>query len=484
MATQKSDKAKSEGAVEIIIVLFAVVIGLGGVVWIFASNRIVWASLSPMLTIGSIWKWLPLDFTTLKWNELVHQVTEFARAPSEVSIFSWVGFINTALLPLSALFFLAYIPGIGYIVLRKKSNVARKITPDMLLAHTLKTFTGIAPVLKIRKQIVENKLKEWREQISPEEVFSGRAGNRSMIASGEFDRDVARDYFIGISGKKAAPDGRAWSRMLGWQIVNLTKDRKSAKPVVFPDRLSNEGKALMGLWAAVAFGGDEGKKEYSKYKDLLNLAAYGSPTGLTNLTVAEPLFKKYRTNKDVMQLFAVHHWEHTFLFSLMEIAQRRGRYTSADILWLRPANRVMFFSLNSCGAKVPHAEAASTFSQLGYERTCAALETLPLIRQEDGELIHAISIERCVDGLKADYEHWKISTDDNKDWWTNQKLWKTRDAAITRALAESRKMMTPPEPPGEDAAFDKQQAAARAKIEEDDKNALNGEFGAMFGDPS
>jgi hypothetical protein len=482
MATQKSDKAKNEGAVEIIAVFFAVMVGLGGVIWLFASNRIVWASLSPLLGVGSMWKWLPFDFSILHWNSLVQQATEFAKSPSDVSVFSWIGFVNAALLPLSIFFFLVYLGAISYVAFRKRSNVARKINPDMLLAHTLKTFTGIAPVLKIRKQIVENKLKEWREQVSPEEVFSGKVGNRSMVASGEFDKDVARDYFTGISGKKGSPDGRAWSRMLGWQVVHLVNDRKSAKPVVFPDRLSSEGKALMGLWAAVAFGGDDGKKEYSKYKDLLNMAAYGSPTGLTNLTVAEPLFRKYRTNKDVMQLFAVHHWEHTFLFALLEIAQRRGRYTTADVLWLRPANRVMFVSLNSCGSKAPHTESASTFSQFGYERMCAQLEVLPLVRQEDGEMIHVVSIERCVDGLKADYEHWKVSTDDNKDWWTNQNLWKSRDAAITRALAESRKLVVPPEPPGEDAEFDKQQAAARAKIDADEKSSLDGEFSTIFGE--
>lgn len=479
MATQRSEKAKNESAPEIILVLFAVVFGLGGIIWIFASSRIVWASLSPMLTVGSIWKWIPIDFNLLRWNALVYQATEFSKSPSEVSVLKWLEFVDSALLPLSCIFFLIYFAVISYVLMRKRSNVARKISPDMLLAHTLKTFTGIAPVLKIRKKIVDNKLNEWREQVSPEDVFSGKAGNRSMVASGEFDRDVARDYFIGITGK-GAPDGRAWSRMLGWQLVNLPKDRKAVKPVVFTDRLSNEGKALMGLWAAVAFGGDDGKKEYSKYKDLLNLAAYGSPTGLTNLTVADSLFQKYRTNKDVMQLFAIHHWEHTFLFSLLEIAQRRGRYTTADILWLRPANRVMFFSLNSCGSKVPHTEAASTFSQLGYERLCATLEMLPLVRNEDGELIHAISIERCVDGLKSDYEHWKISTDDNRDWWSNKNLWKARDAAITRALAEASKLMTPGESPGPDSDFDKQQSLAREKIEEEEKSVLKDEFDSIL----
>ena len=467
------NKSEQESAMEIVGVFAACIFVFIALIWLFASNRIVWNSLSPMLFFGSVWRWIPSDFTYSQWNNLVNTAIQFSRNPGEVSIFDWNAFVSLALLPLAILSFVSYLPFCGWLLLRKRSQVTRRISPDMLLNHTLSTFTGIAPVLAIRKKIVDNKLKEWRVQYTPEEVFNGSAGNRSMVVTGEFDRDTATEYFMGVKPGSMVKGKLIHSKTLGRQLVDLTVDR-TGKPIVFTDRFSEEGKVLVALWSAVAFNQQDGKDEYKLYCDLLNRSAYGSPTGAANLSVAEPLFQKYRKNKQLMQLFAVHHWEHTLLFSLLEIAQTKGRYTTAEILWLRPMNRIMFFSLNSCGSRTPHTEAAATFSQFGYERACHQNSRLPLMRGSDGSLVHVISINRCVEGLQAEYEHWKISTDDNRDWWSDKNLWRTKDAAMSRVLADANKVNLPPEPPGPDAAFDVQQKTARDKIEDDEKAMLQG----------
>jgi hypothetical protein len=485
MPTPKHEKSKNEGAPEIIAVIVMTVVGIGGVVWLFASNHIVWASLNPILTVGSMWKWVKLEATYSEWNALVASANTFAAAPGEVGIITWLGFVNTALLPLAVLSFVAYLIILLLVVFRKRSGATRKLTPDMLLENTLRTFSGIGPVLKIRKKIVNNELSEWRVQVSPEEVFSGKVGNRSMISSGEFDRDVAREYFIGSMGFTS--DGRMISRMLGRQVVNIIEDRRSGKPVLFTERLSSEGKVLAALWSAVAFGGEDGKKEYITYSSALNMSAYGSPTGMANLTLAQPLFDKYKKNKELMKLFAIHHWEHTLLFSLLEIAQRRGRYTTAEVLWLRPTNRVMYWSLNTCGSKVPHVEAASTFAQVAYEKKCASLERLPLYEDPvaPGTFRHFIAIERCIDGLEAYYQHWKISTDDDFEWWSSDELWKTRDSAVSRILSEATNLApVPPVPAGDMSDFDNSQISAREKIDEDLSKKINVELGAVFGNPN
>lgn len=483
MATRGGgDKAKNEGLGEIFIAFSAMTIGIFLVIWIIASNEIVWASLSPMLFIGSIWKLIPSDFTIIQWNTLVESATRFGGAPNQVGLFEWLGFVNKSMLPIAVISFLSFVPFAGWILIRKRSNISRQINPGMLLSHNLGRFTGIAPVLKIRKKIVDDKLPEWRVQYSPEDVFRGKAGCPSMIASGEFDREIAQTYFWGITGSTGeGVDKRLKSRMLGWQVVNLLSDRNKGKPVIFSERLSNEGKALLGLWASAAFGADEGKAQHVKYRDMLNMSALGSPTGKANLTLAEPLFQQYKKHPDVMRLFAVHHWEHTFLFSLLQILQRKGRYTTAEVLWLRPTNREMFFSLNSCGSKVPHMEAAATFSQVAYERMCASMNRLPLVRDENNQLMHFISIDRCIDGLEADYKHWAESTDDNKNWWSDKRLWKTRDAALVRAMAEVATPMTPPEPAGDLSEFDKQQQEAAQKTANKEQSEIEDEIGRVFG---
>lgn len=479
MASRRNPDKSKETAFEAVFFVLLALLCILVMVWLFSSNKIVWASLNPALLFGAMWKWVPTNITYETWNSLVSSATAFSVNPGAVDFSVWFSFMNKAFLPLSILLSSLYVGVLAWILLRKRVNVARKITPDMLLAHTMKQFTGIAPVLKIRKQIVDEKLPQWRTPVSPEEIFTGKVGNPSMIQTGSFDRQAALEFFTGITKSTGAPEHRLHSRMLGWQVVNLVVDK--SKKVVFTDRLSNEGKVLMALWAAAAFGGDDGRKEYTKYCNLLNRSAYGSSLGLANLAVANPLFEKYRTHKDVLRLFAIHHWENTFLFSLLEIAQKKGRYTTADVLWLRPANRQMFASLNSCGSKTPHPEAASTFSQVGYERTCAAMERLPLVKGPDGALMHHIDVMRAVNGLEEDYNHWLISTDDNIKWWDDKNLWRRRDAAMTRVLLDSQKVALPPEPAGELSDFDREQAGERQKIEKKDVAVLDDEFSKMFG---
>lgn len=467
-------KAADESILEVGLVFLGCTIVLIALVWLFASNRIVWSSLPITLFFGAMWKWIPSDATYLQWNGLVDSAIRFSQAPTDVSFFDWYGFITFGFLPFAILSFLLYLPFIGWVVFRKRSSVARRFTPDMLLQSTLLQFTGIAPVLAIRKKIVEDKLPEWRVQYTPDDVYLGKAGCRSMVVTGEFDRELAAEYFRGIvPGKRA--ENRLFSRTLGWQVVDLVADRTKGKKVVFADRMSHEGRVLLALWGAVAFGGDEGKKQYKKYCDLLNRSAYGSPTGAANLSVADPLYQMYRTNRLVNQLFAIHHWEHTVLFALLEIAHRRGRYTTAEVLWLRPMNRWMFFSLNSCGAKVPHVEAAATFAQYGYEKACHKSKTLPLVKNPaNGSLMHMISITRCVEGLQADYHHWQVSTDDNKDWWSSKSLWKGKDYAVSEALAKASVIVQPKEAPGPDSPFDKQQKEAAKAAEAEQQDALDG----------
>lgn len=456
MARKHNDDKNRGTFFEIAGVAFASVGSMIFLAWLVASNKIVWGSLKPMLALGAMWKIIPTDFNTAQWNSVVVDATRFSKNPTGVLFLDWVGFVNTAAMPLMFLIAMTYFAVLAWLFQRKKENIFRPFTPAQLLAHTMRVFSGVAPVIKIRKQIVDNKLPQWRIQVTPEEVFLGKhAGGRPMVQGGEFQGDVAEAYFTAIKPERI--NGMLDSLMLGRQIVDLMKDRGKSKTLVFADRMSNEGKALFALWACVAFGGQEGKKEYTEFSRKLNISAYGSATGMANLTVIQPLYDKYRTNKEAKALFAVHHWEHTILFALLEIAQRRGRYTTAEVLWLRPTNRVMFFSLNSCGAKTPHVEAASTFNQYLYERACHAAKRLPIFQDAEGAYHPFICIAQAIEGLKAEYEHWAISTDENDEWWKDEDIWRKQDMAMSNVLREyhaKSAASTPAAPVPEDSPFD------------------------------
>lgn len=454
--------------------MFLAIVSILALIWIVGSNKIVWASLKPMLFFGSMWKWFPSDFAYERWNFIVLMATTFSRNPTDVGFMSWVGFVNLASTPFVIFLSLAYAGFFVFVLTKKKVKIFRVFQPVQLLEHTKHVFPGVAPVIKIRKAIVDNKLPGWRIQVTPEEVFSGRHNGQPMVQNNELREDVALGYFAGIDPNKTA-DGRMYSRMLGWQVVDLPRDSKRSGKICFPDRMSDLGRALFALWSCVAFGGEEGKEEYKEYCAKLNFSAYGSPTGSANLTVAQPLYDKYRNNRQAANLFAIHHWEHTVLFALLEIAQRRGRYTTAEVLWARPMNRVMFFALNSCGSKTPHVEAAATFSQVAYEKACRLHKRLPLMKMPDGELRHFISVNRAVRGLKEGFDHWKVSIDDRDEWWLDEALWRGRDAAMTSVLNEYRvgsMQSVPSAPAPEDSAFDVAARADQAKADQQEADQI------------
>lgn len=496
MARRDDDKPESPWTVAFI--FFAAFSVFMFLTWLVASHRIVYASLAPSVWAASMWKLVPSDFTFSQWNAVVADVTVFARNPTDVTVVQWGSMVMTAFRPLAVIISLVSLGLLVLVGFRRRPIFNRRLSPDDVIGLSMKHFTGIAPVVAIRKDIVNEKNPKWRRQVTPEEVFQkytvpstklGHTGSlakpgMSMLRDGKFDREVARSYFMGVTDR--LPDGRLISLMLGRQIVNLSVDARKAKAIVFTDRLSSEGKVLAALWGAVAFGGPEGRDDYWKYRDLLNMSAFGSKDGIANLSVAQPLFEKYRKHPLLNKLFAVHHWEHTFLFALLALAQKKGRYTTAEVLWLRPLNRVMFFAMNSRGSYTPHTEAASTFTQYAYEVGCAKAGRLPMMRDEKGLLTHVIYVDKAIDGLELECLRWlEAGEDDDDNWWQKKDIWRSADNTV-RSSFENIKSSVPKAPmPGaadEETVFDKLASDEAAKAQKSVDDELSALLGVSGGD--
>lgn len=479
-----------ETALSALLAALAIVLVFGFLIWLTAGNRIVYGTLRPALFFGAMWKWYPSDFTYSQWNEVVRAVQAAAPQPWKVSFVAWLNLVAVAFRPLAALLMLAYLVSLVFIA-RKRQHFMRRFTADQLMLHTVKTFTGVAPVIAIREQIAKNLNPRWRRQVAPEEVFMNyrvpkdavglAAPGAPMVRDSKFDREVARMYFMGLRG--VAQGGLLRSEMLGRQVVNLVQDTKGAASAVFSDRMSSEGKALLALWAAVAFGGKEGRDEFRRYRDMLNRSAYGTKDGMANLALAQPLYNKYRKHPMLAKVFAIHHWEHTVLFFVLSLAQKKGRFTTAEVLWLRPTNRVMYFALNSRGSYTPHTEAAATFAQFAYEQACARAGRLPLKDHPDGGRMHVIFIEKAVDGLELEYARWAEGTDGDDDWWMRKDIWaRTNTALADFERQASGSVPTAPMPgaPATDTAFDKAAAAEGEAAERAQDQMLRAEI-ARFG---
>lgn len=462
-------------------------------IWLVASNRIVYGSLQPALFFGAMWKLWPSDFTFSQWNRVVADVQRFAPRPADVSILAWLTFVSVALRPLMLALMALYLFALIFLA-RSRQFYMRRFKATELMEVAALRFTGVAPVVAIRKLIAKNKHPLWRRQVTPEEVFLSYkvpAGVRSicppgtpMVVDGKFNREVASTYFLGLRDAGAGQLPR--STMLGRQVVDLVADANKERSTVFSDRMSAEGKTLLALWAAVAFGGTEGRDEFCKYRDMLNRSAYGSKDGMANLALAQPLYSKYRKNKMLNKVFAIHHWEHTVLFFLLSLAQRKGRFTTAEVLWLRPTNRVMFFALNSRGSYTPHTEAAATFAQQTYESLCAKQGRLPLVRNPsvEGGLMHMIYIDKAVDGLELEYARWADGQDDEDDWWLHSDVWKRTNATLNNEFKQIASTVPVTPMPGVgagDTAFDRSASQSAADQEAADAAALAAELGRSFG---
>jgi len=430
---------KRESMLEMVLAVAAMLAIMVGLAWIIASHKIVYGSMAPSLGAGALWKLVPGEYGVEQWNYLVLWTQRALGDLNAVGFPQWIAFVNVAFQPLTAIAMLLYIP-LAIFLARRKKGVQRKLSPDQLMQISSAQFTGNLPVLAIRRDIAADKLPRWRLPVQPEEILTKwrvpadsprpEWAGRPICNFGKasFDNEVARLYFAGLRGSTGP---RLASDMLGRQVVDLVRDAEHAHRIVFADRFSPEGKALVALWAPVCFGGAAGRAESLKLRDALNRSAYGTKDGMANLTVAQEQYNKYRAHPELRPLFAVHHWEYTALFALLKRAQRYGVFTTAETLWLRPMNRILFAVLNSCGRHTPHLEGAAAFGMHRFEHECKRMNRLPLMPIGPGGLLQPmIFVNKCIDALRGEFIHLVDAVDEEEDIWVDQTAWKRTNSSV------------------------------------------------------
>jgi hypothetical protein len=191
----------------------------------------------------------------------------------------------------------------------------------------------------------------------------------------------------------------------------------------------------------------------------------------------------------------VHHWEYTYLFELFVQAKRRGKIPDSEFRWLKPADRVLWYVLNTVGRFTPHTDSAAAFNMHAFERRCARRKRWPVrMNGRTGRLEHSIFVKGAVGveadgsthgGLVMEFERWMSGTDENDDeWWkeTSQSLWKSSSPALGSALA------APPLPPDNEAArqvmaetsFDSMQSTARQQAQAAQNQAVQSELDILM----
>ena len=464
----KSDK--KEGGFELIMLALGVPLIIFGLMWLLTSHRIVAGSTPLAYKLGKMWLLLPGGEAKVKL--LADGGRLFLSDPKKVELGDWVMYINISMQPLAVI--LAVVMILITIPLAFKSGrtkLFRRFTPTELMKEMSRVFSGIVPVMHLRMKLVKDQLPLWRRQTFPYEFLQKEKTRQGkpMLIDGQVDEKALEERLIGLVPGKLI-EGRMVSTTLGRQIVNLVDDRGRLGKICLPDRMSDVGKVIYALFTAHAFGGSEGVKDYNKAIDQLNYSCVGEPNGMANLTVAQWLYTKYRTNAKAQQLFSVHHWEYTYLCELLRQAKRQGKCGHTSILWLKPMNRVLFYAINQVGRWVPHAESSAVFAQAAAEQMASKNGLVMLSCDEKtGRWMHTVLVRCAIEGFQLEWQRYADGTDESDDWWANERQWKLLNGLVLKA----------PEVPTGEAAdqmmlsseFDSKQAGERAAAEDANQKA-------------
>lgn len=465
--SSRSGEPKKEDLLTVVLMMLGCFVAVSFLVWVMGSTKIIYFWTPKLNAMSRLWKLVPGDLGTSMSDRTFEMGSHFLQRPAETSLIDWLMYINMCAWPIAIFLACLMLGWLGWVCLKTQPDVKRNFggPKSQRTAHDLAeiishVFTGTAPVLHLRKAIALDKEPYWRRQTFPHEVLlNERINGKPLVTDDKFVAERAAEYFRGLETMKG-PDGkivgktiggRMVSRMIGNQVVDLLHDR--GKNIVFPDRFNSAGKVIYALLCAHAFGGPEGIKDYAKAKDQLNNSARGAAHGFANLTVAQWLFDKYRTNSTARQLFAIHHWEYTYLFELLFQAKRQGKCVDSEFLWLKPMSRILFYSMNTVGRLTPHTESAAAFAQHAYERRTARRKRLPLMRLEGGGYMHVIFIDKAVKGLSLEWDRWRDGEEDDDAWWRTEDEWHRLNGA---------RLDPPPPPPKElavDTPFDMQMRA-------------------------
>jgi intracellular multiplication protein IcmP len=138
-------------------------------------------------------------------------------------------------------------------------------------------------------------------------------------------------------------------------------------------RLPQASKALLAIFAARANRDRDGSLK------LLLQIAESTKTGRLNFSGMDALWEKHKNNKTVNRIIHSHAYVLTVMASMLDLARKDGVLASADFLWLKPTDRMLWFMLNSVGRQTVFPEVAGPFAHWNVERAMGRRLLSPML---------------------------------------------------------------------------------------------------------
>jgi hypothetical protein len=259
--------------------------------------------------------------------------------------------------------------GLVYFHWGRIESFKRKFTMQTLLANNAKIFAQIAPVVNRERPISDEPIDRgpWKVARTPLQfcLENGLIVDQDNTA-------VACDAMLGSDG---LPDPDATTLRLS---TDMCLDQAKAEYLfveqlgdVFngPQNLAPHQKALAA--AFLAYGHSDRTAGIAMLNQL-SLSFRQNPPKDSNepFTLdtcgADALLEKYCIEH--RQLIRHASYTNCWMSALLEFAREKGVLACSMFIWLRPADRTLWYALNQCGRRVAWTEAAGVRAHLQAER--------------------------------------------------------------------------------------------------------------------
>lgn len=188
------------------------------------------------------------------------------------------------------------------------------------------------------------------------------------VGSSEVEPDKVRNLFIAQLGRP-------------WRGINSLRSHEKALLAVMAAHGAGDKKGAMAAVNEMA------TSVKNKTSDLKNMP---------NFTAAKKLYK-YLERDDVKEVFDKHAYVYTVFYDMMLYARKTGVFPSAYFVWLKPRDRVLFYTLNNVGRNVAFVEVAGIVAHYRAEKSL-------------GQKILNPMVETAVQGYQEEMKTVKIPT--------------------------------------------------------------------------
>jgi len=154
------------------------------------------------------------------------------------------------------------------------------------------------------------------------------------------------------------------------------------KPFSGFDKLRKHEKALIAIFAAHGLGDKKGAME--AVNAIAVSAAKIGINQMPDFSSVSPLYK-YCQDPKVLEVFNKHAYVYTLMAQMLEFARKTGVFPPSYFIWLKPRDRILWYTLNCVGRQVAFVEVAGIFGHWKAEQIANHKLDVPyVIKAVDG----------------------------------------------------------------------------------------------------